>query len=74
MLHALPFRHSLPLPDGSVTGADRQHAAFMYAGISADTLELSDGGGHSTGWWLFLARPRHGQIVIDRDRLYGVAS
>ena len=30
-----PWRGMLPVPDGTVGQADRQHVAYMYAGISA---------------------------------------
>lgn len=32
-----PWRGMLPLPDGTVDQADRQHAPFVYAGISASS-------------------------------------
>ena len=35
---SLPFRGILPAPDGSIGSADRQHLAFLYAGIAASTL------------------------------------
>jgi len=31
-----PWRDSLPLADGAIGQADRQHAAFLYSGILAD--------------------------------------
>ena len=30
-----PWRGMLPLPDGTIGQADRQHAAFLYSGILA---------------------------------------
>ncbi len=31
-----PWRAEMPTPDGTINAADRQHAAFQYAGILAD--------------------------------------
>lgn len=31
----IPWRGMLPVPDGTVGQADRQHVAYIYAGISA---------------------------------------
>lgn len=32
---ASPWRGLLPVPDGSLNQADRQHVAFLYRGIAA---------------------------------------
>jgi hypothetical protein len=32
---ALPFRLTMPLPDGTIGAGDRQHMSFSYSGISA---------------------------------------
>jgi hypothetical protein len=37
----LPWRMRFPVPDGSLPGADRQHAAFLYRGIAVSTGALS---------------------------------
>lgn len=36
----LPFGRIWPNPDGSLTGVDRQHMAYMYRGISAIAAAL----------------------------------
>lgn len=33
---------TLPAPDGTIVQADRQHAAFCYAGILATELDITD--------------------------------
>lgn len=37
ILNRLPFRRSLPLPDGTISQGDRQHIAWAYSGILAAT-------------------------------------
>jgi hypothetical protein len=54
---SIPWRGMLPLPDGAIDQADRQHTAFMYAGITASALEQITGGVHHQWvWHLFGAR------------------
>lgn len=47
----LPWRGMLPLPDGALSQADRQHVAWLYGGILAGEAEVVTGpGGWSVGW------------------------
>lgn len=36
VMHTLPWRQLLPLPDGTVAQADRQQTAHHYSGIAAE--------------------------------------
>lgn len=47
LLVSLPWRGLLPLPDSSLSQADRQHVAFQYSGIAADPLTVSPLKGHA---------------------------
>ena len=39
---SLPWRGLLPLPDGTVSQADRQQTATFYAGIAAGEVEVAN--------------------------------
>lgn len=53
-----PWQADGPLGDGTISQGDRQHASWMYSGISAQTVSQAATG---SGFWLLRARRRMGE-------------
>lgn len=45
-----PWRSSLPFPDGVIAQLDRQHTAFMYAGIASGAAAPVTAREHNIGF------------------------
>lgn len=57
---SLPWRGLLPVPDGALNQADRQHVGLHYSGVLADPP-----GGAVTGG------PLVGGFLVNRSKLIG---
>ncbi len=58
----LPWRGMLPLPDGTISDADRQHVALLYSGIAVSAAVIIFGPFHAEAMQVFLAGMQAGEV------------